>query len=58
MGWDKYLKNNDTHKHSISFPIGSTVVIQRDDGGPWMHGVIAKNKCRPQWVTIPSEGRG
>ena len=31
--------NNDTHKDS-TFLTGSTVVVQREDRGPWMHGVI------------------
>ena len=32
---DKYLKKNDTQRDLISFPTGSTVATQRDDGGPW-----------------------
>ena len=36
----KYIKENDTHKDSLSFPIGSTVTIQHEDGGPQMHRVI------------------
>ena len=30
---------NDTYKDTFSFPIGSTIVIQYKDGGPWTHGV-------------------
>ena len=37
---DKYVKNNDTHEESFSFPIGSIVAVQCEDGGPWIHGVI------------------
>ena len=40
MWQDKYLNNNDTHRDQISFSIRCTIVIQRDDGGPWMHGMI------------------
>ena len=29
----KYHEGNDTHKDSISFPIGSTVAVQHEDGG-------------------------
>ena len=36
----KYIKHNDTHKDSFSFPMGSMVAIQCEDGGPWIHGVI------------------
>ena len=35
---DKYIKGNDTYKDSFSFPIGSTLAVQNEDGGPWMHG--------------------
>ena len=34
---DKYLKNNDTHKNSLSFPMES---VQCEDGGLWRHVVI------------------
>ena len=37
---DKYLKGNDTHKDSLSFPIGSAVTMQHKGGGPCMHGVL------------------
>ena len=30
--------NNDTSKVFVSISIGSTVVVQWDDGGPWTHG--------------------
>ena len=36
----KYPKGNDTHKDSLSFPIGSTVAVQHEDGGSWMHRVV------------------
>ena len=29
----KDVKNNDTHKDSLSFPIGSTIAVQHEDGG-------------------------
>ena len=29
---DKYIKNNDTCKDSLYFPIGSTVAMQDEDG--------------------------
>ena len=35
----KCMKDRDTHKDPLSFPIGSMVVIQLKDGGPWMHRV-------------------
>ena len=34
---DKYVKGNNTHKDSLSFPLGSTVAMKHEDGGPWMH---------------------
>ena len=27
---------------SFSFPIGSTIAIQHEDGGPWMYEIIEK----------------
>ena len=34
-----------------------TVAIQKDNDGPWMHGVIVKEQwCRPQGVIIQSNG--
>ena len=39
---DEYIKDNDTHKDSLSFPIWSTVAVQHEDGGPWVHRVIEK----------------
>ena len=34
------MRDNDTHKDSLFFPIGPAITIQHEDGGPWMHGVI------------------
>ena len=36
----KTIMDNDTCKNSLSFPIGSTVSIQYENGGPWMHRII------------------
>ena len=36
---DKYVKDNSIHKNLLSFPIGSKVAVQCEDGGPWMYGV-------------------
>ena len=33
-------KNNDTFRNYVSFSIGSTVVFQCDDGGPWTPGTV------------------
>ena len=33
-------KSYDTLREYYSIPVGSTEVIQRDDGGPWTHGKI------------------
>ena len=32
--------NNDTSQVFVSIPIGSTVGVQWEDGGPWTHGTI------------------
>ena len=32
--------NNDSSQDFVSIPIGSTVVVQHEDGGPWTHGKI------------------
>ena len=32
--------NNDASPVFASIPIGSAVVIQQEDGGPWTHGTI------------------
>ena len=37
---DKYVNDNNTFKDSVSFPLVSTVAVQHEDGGPWMHAVI------------------
>ena len=39
---DKYTKGNDTHKDSLSFPVGTRVAIQCEDCGPWTHGTVEK----------------
>ena len=36
----KNNQNNDTSKSFMSIPIGSTVVVQQEDGGLWIHGII------------------
>ena len=33
-------KNKGNPKYYISIPIGSTVVVRWEDGGPWTHGMI------------------
>ena len=33
-------KDNDTSKHFHPLPIGSTVAVKCEDGGPWTHGTI------------------
>ena len=33
-------KGKDTSKSFVSLPIGSTVAVQGEDGGPWTHGTI------------------
>ena len=37
---DKYVKDSDTCKDSLSFPLGSTVAMHCEDEGPWIHAVI------------------
>ena len=34
------MKGDDTHKDSYSFCIGPTVVVQCEDGGPWMCSAV------------------
>ena len=38
---NKYVKTNDTCDPS-AFSIASTVAVQREGSGSWMHGVIYK----------------
>ena len=45
MWQDKYLKNNYIYIVSVSFPIRSIVAIQRNDGGPLMHGVTVDSNA-------------
>ena len=33
-------KDKDTSKNFVSIPIGSTVAVQWEDGGPWTQGTI------------------
>ena len=59
---DKYLKNIDTHRDSFSFPIGSTVALQRKDGGLRIHGVIVESNStdlngQPYKVRVTKTGR-
>ena len=51
---DKYLRGNDTCKFSISFPIVSTVAMQREAGGPWMLDVIVEGNSADHngWLCI------
>ena len=37
---DRQNKNNNTSPVFASLPIGSAVVVQCEDGGPWTHGTI------------------
>ena len=39
---DRYVMDNDTCRYSVSFPIGSRAAMQREDGGPWIHGVMVE----------------
>ena len=55
---NKHIKDNDTHKHSLSFPIGSTISMQWDDDGPWTYEIVAeansmdnKEQAYIIWVT-------
>ena len=32
--------NQGTPRNYVSIPIGSTVAVQCEDGGPWTHGTI------------------
>ena len=36
----KHYKNHDTSRIYASIPIGSTVAVQREDGGQWTHGPV------------------
>ena len=41
-------QNNDTSEIFMSIPIGSTVLIQQEDGGPWTHGtIIGQGQSQP-----------
>ena len=40
---DRQCRNDqdkDTSKNLVSLPIGSTLAVQQEDGGPWTHGTI------------------
>ena len=59
---DKYVKDSDTLKDLLSFPVGSTVSMQYGDGGPWTCGIIEEannnyhnGKCYV--VTLTKTGR-
>ena len=51
---DKYLKGSDTQEDSHYFPLGSTLAVQYEDGGLWMHGVTeeASNTDHNRWSYI------
>ena len=48
-------KNSDTHKDYI-FSSGSTVVVQREDRGPWMHAVIMHGNSNDTVAILLSAG--
>ena len=55
-------KCNDNHEDSLSFPIRSTVAVQHEDEGPWMHRVFeeANNTDHNGWsyiITVIKTGR-
>ena len=33
-------KNQGTPRNYVSIPTGSTVVVQHEDGGPWIYGTV------------------
>ena len=51
-------KSQGTPKNYVSIPIGSTVVVQWEDGGPWTHGTIEvkgnhNHHDRSYYICIP-----
>ena len=55
-------KDKDTSKNFVSLPVGSTVVVQHEDGGPWTHGIIEgkgnhKHHDRSDNIHITKTGR-
>ena len=59
---DKYFKVNDTHKDSLSFPIGSTVTVQYKDSEPWIHCIAEETNSTDhnRWsyfLIVPKTGR-
>ena len=39
---DRYVKDIESLKDLLSFPVTSTVAMQHEDGGPWMHKVFKR----------------
>ena len=37
---NRYMREKDTHRDLLAFPVGSTVTMHHEDGVPWMHGFI------------------
>ena len=36
----QHKNNNDASPIFASIPIGSAIVVQQEDGGPWTHGTV------------------
>ena len=51
---DKYIKGSDTQKDLFSIPIGCTVAVQHEDGGPWTQGIMEEmnDTDQPRWSYI------
>ena len=41
---DKYLKGTDTHKDSLSFPIGFKVAVQHEDGQSYIIRIMKRGR--------------
>ena len=54
--------DKDTSKHFVSLPMGSTVVVQWEDGGSWTHGMTEgkdnhNHHDRSYYICITKTGR-
>ena len=59
---EAYTKIKDTHKDSTLFSVGSKEVIQIEDRGPNMHGMITEGSSKDHWrwsykVQVTKRGR-
>ena len=48
----QWVDKHDTYTDFIIIPIRSAVVVQREDGGPWMHGTVVEHGTKEYNISL------